>query len=189
MTEKISYLPFHAINEFMLTDYRKEVIKNVLANLSRLTEILQREINSLVRKYASIQGFRNSSQAPLMLKVNGSVQVFEKNPQFVAAILNGWQQLNKELAIDIAQFLIGRSWKILPIEADRSKLPGFMTKWPEAESFELLISEFNAGHTSHTASDNDITLMIVWLSNRLPYEMVSESLFSQDQKNTDELAE
>ncbi len=186
MIDKISYLPFHAINEFMLPDYRREIIKFVLSNLSQLSDGSQREINSLVRKYVNVQGFRNSSQAPLMLKVNGAIATFEKSPQFVAAILNGWQQLKTVLAEEISQLLLNRSWQILPKEADRTKLPGFMTKWPQSETFEMLTSEYSNSHPDSSVSENDITLMIVWLSNRLPYEMVSEELFSDDQALTNE---
>ncbi len=186
MTDKISYLPFHAINEFMLPDYRKEIIKSVLSNLSHLSDDSRREINSLVRKYVNVQGFRNSSQAPLMLKVNGAIATFEKSPQFVAAIVNGWQQLNTELVGEISQLLLNRGWKVLPNEADRSKLPGFMTKWPQSETFELLTSEFFNSYPGSLVSENDITLMIVWLSNRLPYEMVSEDLFADNQTLTNE---
>ena len=50
--------------------------------------------------------------------------------------------------------------------------PVFLTRWPKDDSFEALDQEFHDQHSDSEASDDDINLMIVWLSNRLPYEMV-----------------
>jgi len=181
MDKKARFLPFHAINEYMVNDYRQLVIQSVLGNFNKLSEERQRKINSLIKNYVRIQGFRNSSVAPLPLKINGCIETYKKSHEFVAQVLSAWSEINSETKKTIFSFLEERSWKLLPIDVDRSLLPGFMLEWPTEDSFENLIDSFRVTYPDYPLSDDDISLMIVWLSNRLPYEMV-EGLFQQVQE-------
>ena len=182
MNNKVRFLPFHAINEFMLDDFRQVVIQSVFGNFKNLSEERQRRINSLVKKHVKVQGFRNGSLAPLPLKINGCIETFKKSHEFVAQILSAWSEINEQKKIVIFKFLEERSWVLLPIEADRSLLPGFMVEWPEEDPFEVIISAFREKNSDTVISDDEISLMVVWLSNRLPYESV-ENLFSKDEND------
>jgi len=180
MNEKIEFLPFNAINEFMLPEYRKLVIKSVFLSFDSLPITRQRTINAEIKKLVKIQGFRDSSQAPIGIKIRESSSTFEKSAKFAGDILAAWAELNPDLAQNVFHMLTDRGWIILPIEADRSKLPGFLIKWPAKDSFEILTREFLQKHTDIKFSDDDVSLMIVWLSNRLPYEMVTEDIFIKE---------
>lgn len=180
MNEKIEFLPFNAINEFMLSEYRKVIFKLVFVNFASLQNSRQKSINTLMKKNVKIQGFRDATQAPVVYKINNSIATFEKSASFSAEILSAWYELNTDLAQKVNQMLIDKGWIILPVETDRSKLPGFLLKWPAEDSFEKLTSDFMSMYPESTYSDDDISLMIVWLSNRLPYDMVTENLFSKD---------
>jgi len=178
MDKKVRFLPFHAINEYMLDDYRQMVVQSVLGNFDKLSEDRKRKINSIIKSFVRIQGFRNSSVAPLPLKINGCINTFKKSHEFVAQILSAWSEINPESKLIIFDFLVEKSWKLLPIDVDRSVLPGFMAEWPKEDSFEELIQSFRGKNPDYVISDDDISLMVVWLSNRLPFEMV-EGLFTQ----------
>jgi hypothetical protein len=58
---------------------------------------------------------------------------------------------------------------VLPLEVDRSSLPGFLTKWPKNEDFEKIVFGFRERFPSLDSKDDDIALMAVWISGRLPY--------------------
>ena len=174
MNTKAQFLPFHVINEYMLNDYRKSVLKTVLSHLKDLPAERQRKISGQIRRSVKVSGFRNSALAPLPLKINGAVETFEKNPGFVAEILAGWCDLNADLSEKVAALLKDRNWEALPIETDRSQLPGFLTRWPAKETFDGLIEAFREKYPDYEVSENDISLMVVWISNRLPYEIVEE---------------
>ena len=176
MDKKVSFLPFHAINEYMLEDYRQLVIQSVLGKFSLLSEERQRKINSLIKQLVKVQGFRNSSIAPLPLKINGCINAFSKSQVFAANIISAWADINHDDRQVVFDFLEERHWKLLPVDADRSLLPGFMIEWPKEDSFEILIQSFREVYPEISISDDDISLMVVWLSNRLPFEMV-EDLF------------
>jgi hypothetical protein len=63
------------------------------------------------------------------------------------------------------------------LEANRKALPGFLPQWPEEEQFNYLVEEFRDQFPDQQAySDNQISLMCVWLSGRLPYELVEKIL-------------
>jgi hypothetical protein len=168
---KVNFIPFHAINEFMLPEYRQEVLQKVLANLDQLPGGQKGAINAEIKRHVTVPGFRNSSIAPLPLKVRGSINAFEKSPLFTAKILSGWAELNSELRSQVYEMLKDRDWELLPAEADRTKLPGFLTKWPDAENYDVLNQAFNERYPENNVPENDVRLMVVWLSGRLPVDM------------------
>lgn len=169
--KQVAFLPFHAINEFMLDDYRLQVIRTTLQGLPNLPENLRQPVDELTRQAVRVPGFRNSLKAPVSLRARPVAAAFEKSPQLVAAILSAWAEIQAELREKVYHLMIARGWEILPPEADRSVLPGFLTKWPDGETFDVLDQAFEEMYPATTAEMNDISLMVVWLGGRLPYNM------------------
>jgi hypothetical protein len=54
---------------------------------------------------------------------------------------------------------------------NRSKLPGFYTHWPKDEDFEVLYKNFSDLYPDFEASIDKVSLMVVWLSMRLPLQV------------------
>jgi len=173
--KRISYFPFHAINEYMLPEFRLNVITAVLRDLEKLPGERKSTLNNMIKRNVTVPGFRNSSAAPLAVKARGSISTFERRPEFAAQILQGWSELRPDLRDKIYAVLQTRSFEgVLPPEADRSKLSGFLTTWPKAETYEALDEAFYAANPGDTTSSDDIRLMVVWLVNRLPYDLFEE---------------
>jgi hypothetical protein len=168
--KKIKFLPFHSINAFMRPDYRLEVIKAVLTDLSLVDDKKQALLNRYVKQHVVIPGFRHSMQAPLQIKIKPYMTTFENKPELAAITLDIWAELHKELQDNVFQLLVDRGWEILPLDADRTKLPGFFTTWPENEDFDQIYTAFNEKYTGDKYSQDDVSLMAVWLGVRLPYE-------------------
>ena len=168
--KKASFLPFHALNEFMTPEYRLEVIRGVLSAQPGLPDSLRHPIDKLTGKLVKIPGFRNSLKAPTPLRIKPTVEAFEKSPNLVAAILSAWAENHADLREKVFTLLESRKWDILPINADRSKLPGFLTIWPQNENFDVLNQAFREIFPEFEAPNNDVSLMVVWLSGRLPYQ-------------------
>jgi hypothetical protein len=176
MDEKTTqFLPFHAINEFMRDDYRAIVVRSTLNALSTLPAEYRDPIDRLTKKNVQVPGFRISTKAPVALRLKPSIDAFIKQPQVAAAILSAWAEMHSGLRSQVHELLVSRGWEILPPETDRTKLPGFMPTWPKEEDFEKLITAFKAHYPSNDAIDDDISLMVVWISGRLPYQSPSES--------------
>ena len=171
---KATFLPFHAINQFMVPEYRLSVLQRVFNGLEKLPGPRKGAINGLVKRLVSVPGFRNSGVAPASLKVKSSVGVFERSAEFSGQVIMAWSELNPELRQQVYDVLAGRQWELLPVDADRSKLPGFLTTWPKGETFDVLDKAFLEAHPDKTASDDDVRLMVVWLSGRLPYDVMEE---------------
>jgi len=170
--KKAAFLPFHAVNEFMLSAYRAEVIRTALLAAPHLPAPLGRRLNTLTRKHVRVAGFRDARKAPPRLRVQPSVKVFEKNAEFAAAVLAAWAESRSALRRQVYDLLTARGWETLPPEADRTRLPGFLAEWPEDEHFETLTAAFRTQYPDSQASDDDIALMCVWISGRLPYRKV-----------------
>jgi len=168
--KQISFIPFHAINEFMRNDFRLNVIRTVLIALPELDRKQSMVIDSLTRKYVKVAGFRNSAKAPVMVKAVAMVKAFEKQPKLVAAIIDAWAETLPELRRSVFDLLVGRDWKILPLEADRTKLPGFLTRWPSEDDYEVLYAALTEAYPQINVSIDETSLMVVWIAGRLPIE-------------------
>jgi hypothetical protein len=166
----VSFLPFHAINEFMTSEYRSEVVRSALAALPGLPEKITSPINKLTSRLVKIPGFRHSLKAPIPLRIKPTSDAFEKSPDLAAAILSAWAEAHAGLREKVFSLLESRHWEILPIDAERERLPGFLTVWPHGENFDLLNQAFNEMFPDTDASSNDVSLMVVWISGRLPYQ-------------------
>jgi hypothetical protein len=193
MNTNLEFLPFHAINEFMRPDFRLDVIRSTISNLDTLSEIDKDRINKSIKKNVKIPGFRNSDKAPALIKVIPITKAFEKKPDLVATILSSWATLQNELSHQVYDMLIHRNWKILssesdfdmqslikkpfsewgifPIDFDRTKLPGFYPHWPKGEDFESQYKTFNDMTPEVEKSIDEVSLMTVWLTLRLPYHI------------------
>jgi len=172
--KQVRFIPFHAINEFMLPEYRLKLLQEVFGNFDRLSEERQAAINRLVKKLVKVAGFRNSTLAPAALKSRASVSAFERSPEMVAQICQAWFELHTDLAAKVVAFLQSRGWEVLPVEADRAVLPGFLTRWPEKDNFVTLDDAFAEAYPEDTTHEYDLNMMIVWVSGRLPVELVAE---------------
>lgn len=172
--KQVQFLPFHGINEFMLNDYRLHVIQTVFGHVDQLPGERRSALNGLVKRHLQVPGFRNSTQAPAGIKARAAVSMFEKRPDFAGQILQGWSELNPELRQKVYAFLKAREWDVLPPEADRTKLPGFITEWPEGQDYDVLGNAFAEMFPDFKPEENDLRLMIVWVANRLPYGMYDD---------------
>lgn len=172
--QRVQFLPFHAINEFMRPDYREEVVRFTLTELHRLPNDFRASIDRLTKNLVRVPGFRNGSKAPLGVRVHPMCDAFEKSPMVVAVVLHVWAEEHPELRQQVHQLLTDRNWDVMPPEADRTKLPGFLTRWPKGEDFELLVKAFAEQFPEVQASSDDVSLMVVWVSGRLPYDVSEE---------------
>lgn len=164
------YAPFAAINDFMLADFRLKVIQHVYSNLSHLPDSLRQPIDFLTKSLVIVPGFRNSAKAPPALKSRNAVQPFEKSSEFVSIILYTWAQLMPELGVQVYELLSKLGWEVLPVGADRTKMPGFLPKWPDQHNFISLNDLFTSLFPQTQYSSDEISLMIVWISLCLPYD-------------------
>jgi hypothetical protein len=196
MPEKTEFLPFHAINEFMRPDFRLNMIRETLTAQATLGEPYVNELNQQIKKRVSVPGFRNSDKAPALIKVLPTSKAFEKYPELVAALLSCWAEIQSELreqvfillktrkwlmyseadGLDTASLSMDtiKEWPIFPLQMNRTRLPGFFTHWPKGEDFETLYKNFTELFPDSTASIDKVSLMVVWISMRLPYQVDSE---------------
>ena len=193
MPENAEFLPFHAINEFMRPDFRLAVVRETLTSQSNLPKALSDELDEKIKKRVTVPGFRSSDKAPALMKVLPTSKAFEKNPDIVAVILTCWVELQLELRDQVYQLLKTLNWKfidesegfnienfsielikewpIFPISLNRTKLPGFYTHWPKGEDFDLLYNKYSELFSEAKYSIDKVSLMAVWLSMRLPYNV------------------
>ena len=177
------FLPFHAVNEFMRTDYRLAVVRTTLNSVPDLPESFRIPIDQMTRRFVQVPGFRNSSKAPLNKRVKPTAEAFEKSPHLVAAILSAWAEAHSDLRQQVYDLLVERGWDLLPPAADRTQLPGFLVTWPKGESFDLLTQAYAQKYLKTPASSDDISLMVVWLSARLPYQLEGDDAESEEESD------
>jgi hypothetical protein len=202
MPETTEFLPFHAINEFMRPDFRLSVVRETLNAQSTLPESLVDDLNQKFKKRITVPGFRNSEKAPPLVKVLPTSKAFEKHPDLVASILSCWVESQSELRDQVYGLLKIRNWRMLtetdeidieslsietiklwpvfPIKVNRAKLPGFYTHWPKSEDFDTLYNHFSKLYPASNASMDKVSLMVVWISMRLPYTVDDLELITEE---------
>jgi hypothetical protein len=172
--ENVEFLPFHAINEFMRDDYRLKVVRSTLNAMPALPAEYRTAFDLLTRRLVQVPGFRNSAKAPAAKRIRPTAEAFTKSANLVAVILACWAEAHAELRQQVYDLLVARGWELLPVDADRSALPGFDLDWPEGEDFTTLHSAFQEANPQSEAGADDVSLMVVWLAVRLPYNTGEE---------------
>jgi hypothetical protein len=185
MSKQVSFLPFHALSRFMRDDYRQTVVRTAMNALPDLPDELRSAIDKQTKRHVTVPGFRNSIKAPTALKIRSMNEAFEKRADLVGVILAAWAETQAELRQQVYDLLTERSWEVLPLEADRTKLPGFLTRWPANEDFDVINEAFKEKYPESVITPDDISLMAVWISTRLPLETEGED----DEEDTNETEE
>jgi len=150
------------------------MLRETMKSLPDLSPKTQRTLNKLTKKYVKVPGFRNSAKAPATIKAVNMVKPFEKEPKLVAAVLSAWAEAHPDLRQGVFDVLSGFGWKLLPVEANRARLPGFLTQWPEEDDYEAIYEAYTQAHPDAEHSMDEVSLMAVWLSLRLPVDKVSK---------------
>lgn len=180
--KKIKVLPFHAVNEFMRDDYRLDILQEVFSALDQCTPMQKQLILRLFSKNVNVPGFRNSGLAPLSIKIKNSPTLFERSHEFSATIMECWSNLHPDLKSAMHTMLTERGWVLQPLETDSTQLPGFQIDWPKTDNFESLIKGIQEVQPGLKESDDNISLMAVWVGNKLPYNLFSED---EEQEKTE----
>ena len=165
------YLPFNAINEFMRDDYRLIILHETITHLNDANPEQQKEISKLISQYIKIPGFRKSNLAPAPMKAKNAVVLFQQSAAFSSKIVETWSSLHPKLKETVWTVLTEKGWEPAPIDIDRTVLPGFQTHWPKADTFEAINTAVRALAPDLSETDDDISLMAVWIGNRLPYDL------------------
>lgn len=174
--KEIAFLPFYTINKYMRDEYRLSVIRSTIQAFPELPADLRSTIERIIRQSVNVPGFRNGAKAPSGLLIKPLVSAFEKKSVVVAAILAAWVEIHKNLRDQVFSLLKARKWDLHPIDADRMNLPGFMASLPTGENFEILNQAFIEMYPDEKVESDDVILMSVWLSGRLPYETVNKTV-------------
>jgi len=65
---------------------------------------------------------------------------------------------------------------------DRKRVPGFLPRWPKGEDFEALYATYKELFPTSEGSIDQVSLMTVWLSLRLPFTMEDITLTSEQEE-------
>jgi len=163
-----SSLPLISLNVFLLPDFRREILTTVLYQKDDLSPDNTQELRQAIREFVKISGFRNPLAAPQALQVRAMESPFEKESRFVKAILSSWADINSDLQAKVQAVLPELGFE----PNDQALLypdpeNAFAVGWPEDLSFEKL-ADLVKQKTETDASSNEISLMTVWLTGRLP---------------------
>lgn len=160
--------PYKAINVFIDHDYLQNLIERVLVNIKELPKQDQIDFSQTFRHYVKVLGFRNPTQAPLPLQVKSYVEAFEDKEEIIPFTLSVWTKIEHDLAKKVKAWLEKKGWDNLSLERKFSESDGFSSNWPSELTIEKLSEEFTEDHPDLKFDQDDIILMILWISGKLP---------------------
>lgn len=166
----IETIPFKAINVYINEDYLETVLKSVLTGYKKLPKQAQIEFTVFLRKYVTVLGFRDPSRAPLTLQVNALAKAFEEKDEVVPYVLSIWAKVNKKFADMVKSWLEDQGLKDLATEREYAEGAGFTQDLPKKYAFDKLEKAFAKDNPDAKFDRNDLILMVLWLSGRLPKE-------------------
>jgi mannose-6-phosphate isomerase class I len=163
-----SLLPMISLNVYLLPEFRRDIFTTVVDHWDIFSPEKKRELTQAIKEFVKISGFRNPLAAPQPLLVRAMEAPFEKESRFVKTILSAWAEVNSDLQAKIEPLLSEFGFEtngqaLLYPDPDNA----FLVGWPEELSFEKL-ADLLKQKSNLEASPDEISLMTVWLTGRLP---------------------
>ena len=158
--------PLLALNLYLEPQFRKEVIQDLLGNLSGLETDQRAKLIEKFKETVHVGGFRNPLQAPMALQVREAEKVFEKDSYFLAAFLGAWRSLYASEAS-----LLIDTWKKLGFsEADEGADPekAFTDGWPEGLNYGKLEEKLRQANPNTILSGDQLALLTILSTGQLP---------------------
>ena len=164
----VENLPFKTINVYIERGFLEEILEQILNNLKNLPKDIQAEFNQIFRKYVTVLGFRNPLHAPRPLQIRAYANAFEEKEEVIPFTLFTWAALNENLANTVLDWLKSQKWDDLNLDRSYQEALGFTNNWPEGQTLEAIYEKFQEAHPDLAASKDEIMLMLLWVSGRLP---------------------
>jgi hypothetical protein len=165
---EVEHLSFKTINVFVERGFLEETLKLILTNLKILSKEDQIEFSQIFKKYVTVLGFRNPKQAPLPLQVKAYATAFEEKEEVIPFTLSTWTKIKGDLANAVVKWLKSENWDDLTLVRNFDEDQGFKNDWPDDLSLDTVIKDFQKDHADMEVSKDDLALMILWVSGRLP---------------------
>jgi hypothetical protein len=162
------FLSYKTINVFIDHNSLEKVLQDILIGLKDLSKAEQIAFSKLFNKHVKVLGFRDPMRAPLPLRVNALVKVFEEKDEVVPFTLSTWTKLKSDLAEKVKSWLTSEGWKDLAMEREYEETEGFLAKWPKKLTFEKLVKKFKKDNPDMTFDRDELILMVLWISGQLP---------------------
>lgn len=169
MTDTV-YLPYKSINVFITREYLEKVLQEVLMGYSELPKESAISFNKQFREHVSILGFRNALKAPISLKINAYATAFEEKNEVIPFTLSSWAQLKTSLASEVEDWLKAEGWKELTADRVFIETEGLKSNWPKKLTFKKIVRDFKKAKPDVKFEDDDLILMVIWISGKLPPE-------------------
>ena len=171
MTENMIY-PYKAINVYLEREYLEQLLEWVLKHKETLSKQEVIEFIDEFRKHVTILGFRNPVRAPITLQVNAYASAFEQKDDVIPFTLSTWAKTQPDLAEKVKLWLVDEGWDNLALERQFDENEGFNNNWPDKLSFDELVEKFTKANPDFKFSRNDLILMVLWISGRLPNQEI-----------------
>jgi len=164
----VENLPFKTINVYIERGFLEEILKQILRDLKNLPKETQTEFNQVFKKYVTVLGFRNPLHAPRPLQIRAFANAFEEKEEVIPFTLSTWATLNEDLANAVLDWLKSEKWDNLELNRSYQEALGLTNNWPEDQSLDSIFEKFQDAHPDLDYSKDEIVLMLLWVSGRLP---------------------
>lgn len=161
---------FKAINVFIERNYLEDLLSRILQAKKNLPKDGQISFNNNFKKFVTVLGFRDPLRAPLQLQINAFASAFEDKEEVVPFTLSTWTKLNHDFAEQVRDWLDSEGWKNLSLDRSYDDSDGFISDWPKGLTFDKLNKKFKKANPDEEINQNDLILMVMWISGQLPPE-------------------
>lgn len=163
-------LPYKTINVFMEQDYLEEMVGDILTGVKNLDKAEQIAFSQFFKKNVKVLGFRDPTRAPITLQTRALASAFIANDDVIPETLSVWTRIHDADAQKVQTWLSDKGWTGLAVSRAFNESEGFLDDWPEDVTFDQLVDDYRKDHPKDDISRDDLILLILWISGKLPKE-------------------
>ncbi len=169
-------LGFAALFTFVNQEYRETVVRRALDSREQVPDDTRQALNSAVREYVTVDGFRNADRAPVPHLKEPILRTVLYSNKLAGAVLRLWAESHKELRQLVIDHLNSRA---IPAEYPDFSKDRFRGSWTD-ESWQSERDQIIELHGDLDA--DDVGLMLCYVSGKSPVQPVNGSAERLDTK-------
>ena len=168
--------PMVALNVYLTPEFRRQILSEVLEQKDALNPETRTKLFSILKDKLKVSGFRSFNNAPKSLTVRAMESLFEKDSNFISAVLTAWTELNQSKTKHLYSLLKSLGFAVRAADAEYSDSENsFLVGWPADVTYETLYKTANEQDKAFRLSSDELALFTIWKTGLLPGEFSSET--------------
>jgi len=166
--------PLVALNVYLTSEFRRQILSEVLDQKNALNSDTRTRFLNFFKEKLKVPGFRNSTNAPKAKLIKATEALFEKDSNFISAVLNAWTELIQSKTIGLDHVLQNLGFDLKMTDTSYSEHDSsFEVGWPKAINYESLFTKVTQQLKAFELNSDELAMVTIWKTGKLPGDFES----------------